>query len=123
MKLVKEEIIKLEYQLIDAIKKSDTAFIEQILHDDLLFLAPNGEVVTKQMDLAAHRSGQMIVEQLIPEFEDFKIIGDTAVSIVVYDTKGIMMGRVIQGKFRYIRNWMLFDDSIKVIGGACIQLL
>ena len=123
MKLVKEEIIKLEYQLIDAIKKSDTAFIEQILHDDLLFLVPNGQVVTKQMDLAAHRSGQMIVEQLIPEFEDFKIIGDTAVSIVVYDTKGIMMGRVIQGKFRYIRNWMLFDDSIKVIGGACIQLL
>lgn len=42
MKFTKEEIIKLEYYLIEAIKTNDIAFIDKLLHDDLLFLAPNG---------------------------------------------------------------------------------
>jgi ketosteroid isomerase-like protein len=122
MKLVKEEIIKLEYQLIEAIKTSDTNFIENVLHDDLLFIAPNGQVITKEMDLSSHRAGQMLVEELIPQFEDFKIVGDTAISVVVYDTKGRMLGNPISGKFRYIRNWKIFSDSVKVISGACLQI-
>jgi ketosteroid isomerase-like protein len=122
MQLTKEKITKLEYQLIEAIKTSDIKFIENILHDDLLFLAPNGQVVTKEMDLNAHKSKQMSVEQLIPKFEDFKIIGNTAISIVVYDTKGMMLGKPISGQFRYIRTWKSFKDGIKVVSGACLQV-
>lgn len=122
MQLTEEEIIKLEYQLIEAIKTSDVDFIENLLHDDLLFLAPNGQVVTKEMDLNSHKSKQMSVEHLIPKFEDIKIIGDTAISIVVYDTKGVMLGENIAGQFRYIRTWKVFKDSIKVVSGACMQV-
>ena len=122
MKPIKEEIIKLEYQLIEAIKTGDRNFIENILHDDLLFLAPNGQVVTKEMDLTAHKAGQMIVEELVAQFEDFKIVGDIAISIVVYDTKGSMLGNPISGKLRYIRNWKVFSDSVKIISGACVQI-
>tara|TARA_R110000868_G_scaffold211928_2_gene461941 strand:+ start:374 stop:745 length:372 start_codon:yes stop_codon:yes gene_type:complete len=122
MKLKRDEVIKLELQLIDAIKSGDTVFIEKVLHDDLLFLAPNGQVITKKMDLASHHSGEMIVEHLIAEFEDFKIVDDTAISIVVYDTKGTMLGSPIHGQFRYIRNWKLFADGIKVISGACLKV-
>lgn len=122
MKLIKQEIIKLEYELIEAIKISDINFIENVLHDDLLFLAPNGQVVTKEMDLTSHKLKQMTVEQLIPNFEDFTIIGDTAISIVVYETKGVMLGQPVSGKFRYIRNWKVFNDSIKIVSGACLQI-
>jgi hypothetical protein len=122
MKLIKEDIIKLEQQLIEAIKTSDIHFIENILHDNLLFLAPNGQVVTKEMDLASHRSGEMTVEQLLPSFEDFNIIGDIAISIVTYDTKGTMLGQPISGQFRYIRTWKAFTDGIKVISGACVRI-
>ena len=122
MTLTKEEIIKLEQKLIEAIKTSDIDFIENLLHDDLLFLAPNGLVVTKEMDLTSHKSKQMTVEKLIPTFEDFIIIGDTAISIVVYDTKGVMLGQPISGKFRYIRNWKVFNDQIKIVSGACVQI-
>lgn len=122
MELTKEEIIKLEYRLIEAIKTSDIDFIENVLHDDLVFIAPNGQVVTKEMDLASHKSGEMTVEQLIPKFEDFNIIGDTAISIVSYDTKGTMLGQPISGRFRYIRSWKGFADGIKVISGACLQV-
>lgn len=122
MELIKEEIIKLEYRLIEAIKTSDINFIENVLHDDLLFIAPNGQVVTKEMDLASHKSGEMTVEQLIPKLEDFNIIGDTAISIVSYDTKGTMLGQPISGKFRYIRTWKVFTDGLKIISGACLQV-
>jgi ketosteroid isomerase-like protein len=122
MELTKKEIIKLEYRLIEAIKTSDINFIENALHDDLLFIAPNGQVVTKEMDLASHKSGEMTVEQLIPKFEEFAIIGHTAISIVSYDTKGTMLGQPISGRFRYIRTWKVFKDDIKIISGACLQV-
>lgn len=122
MKLVKDEIIKLEYQLIEAIRTNDIDFIKNVLHDDLLFLAPNGQIITKEMDLTSHRLKQMTVDQLVPTFEDFNIIGDTAISIVVYDTKGVMLGQPINGRFRYIRNWKVINGQVQIVSGACIQI-
>jgi ketosteroid isomerase-like protein len=122
MTLSKEVIIELEHRLIEAIKTSDIDFLENVLHDDLLFLAPNGQVVTKEMDLTSHKSKQMTVEQLVPNFEDCTTMGDTAISIVVYDTKGVLLGQAISGQFRYIRNWKVFGDCIKIVSGACMQI-
>ncbi len=121
MELIKEEILQLEYQLIEAIQSSNTGVIEKMLHDDLLFLAPDGKVITKTIDLLSHQSGDMFVEQLTPEFGDLTILGDTAVSIVTYHTKGTMLGKPIDGQFRYIRVWKACNDGIKIIGGSCLQ--
>ena len=74
------------------------------------------------MDLASHQGGAMRVEQLIPTIEDVKIINDTAIAIIVYHTKGSMLGNPVQGQFRYIRIWKKFNDGLKVIGGSCFQL-
>ncbi len=117
-----EEIIEIENQLIEAIKTSDVNSLDRVLHDDLLFIAPNGQVVTKEMDLASHRSGQMQVEQLIAHFESTKIIGDNAIVVVVYNTKGKMLGTSIEGQFRYIRVWKKFTDGLKVIAGSCFSI-
>ncbi len=122
MKLTEEEIHKLEINLIEAIKTSDIDFIENVLHDNLLFLAPDGQLVTKEMDLDSHKSKQMTVEILIPKFETCKIVGDTAISVVVYNAKGTMLGEPISGLFRYIRNWKIINDSIKIVSGACIKI-
>jgi ketosteroid isomerase-like protein len=118
----KEDIIEIENKLIHGIKTSDIKLLDKILHDDLLFLAPNGQIVTKEMDLASHRAGEMQVEELIANFEEIKIIGDNAIVVVVYDTKGKMLGNPIQGQFRYIRVWKMFTDGLKVIGGSCFKI-
>ncbi len=118
----KEEIIAIENELIKAIKESDIEFLSRILHDDLLFIAPTGQTITKQMDLASHKAGHMVVEQLTATFEEVKIIGDNAIVVVVYDTKGIMLGNSIQGQFRYIRIWKMFADGLKMIGGSCVLI-
>ncbi len=122
MQITKAEIITLEDQLLEAIRKSDSSFLEGILHNDLLFIVPNGSVITKEMDLASHRSGEMVVEEISSTIEQINIIDDVVVVTVVYDTKGSMLGNPIQGTFRYIRFWKQFTDGMKVIGGSCVQL-
>lgn len=122
MTITKDQIIALEHQLVEGIKKSDVAFLDKVLHNDLLFLAPNGHIITKAMDLASHQAGEMLVEQLVPTIENINIIHDTAIVVVVYDTKGTMLGNPIQGRFRYIRMWKRFEDGLKVVGGSCFQL-
>lgn len=119
---IKSAIQSLELQLIEAIKKSDLVILDQLLHPDLLFIAPDGTVVTKASDLASHRSGAMEVDELIPSFESFNLIDDTAISVMDYKTSGRMLGNPIQGKFRYIRFWKNFDGSYRVIGGSCMSL-
>lgn len=59
---------------------------------------------------------------MTPHFEEVKIIGDLATVVVVYETKGAMMGNPIQGRFRYIRIWKECDGVPRIIGGACFML-
>lgn len=122
MNLTKSEMIELENNLVVAIQKSDVAYLEQVLHDDLLFIAPNGLIITKAMDLASHRAGEMKVDELVHSFVELRLLEDTAVVIVDYDTKGTMLGNPIEGKFRYLRVWKKFPDGLKIFGGSCIKL-
>jgi ketosteroid isomerase-like protein len=122
MNLTKSEIIELENDLVVAIRKSDLAFLEKVLHDDLLFIAPNGQLITKAMDLASHRAGEMIVDELMHSFVELNLLDDSAVVVVDYNTKGTMLGNPIEGNFRYIRTWKKFPDGLKIIGGSCIKL-
>ena len=115
-------VIELERQLIEGIKTSNLDFLDRILHDDVRFITPDGGVLTKEADLASHRAGTMVVESLTPTFERISAHGDTAVVVVVYDTKGNMLGEPIEGRFRYLRVWKRFGDGLKVIGGSCTKL-
>ena len=88
----------------------------------ILFTAPNEQTITKQIDLASHRSGDMEVEQLIADFENIKIFGENVIVVVVDNTKGTMLGNPIQGQFHYIRIWKMFTDGLKIIGGSCLKV-
>lgn len=118
----KEQIIEAENRLLEAIKVSDVNVLDKLLHDDLLFITPDGQTITKAMDLDAHRAGTMVVDEIIPAIESVRLIGTTAIAVIVYQTRGKMLGKPIEGKFRYIRFWQLFNETWKVIGGSCIQV-
>lgn len=122
MQLNKQNILELEHKLIDAIIQSNIEFLDQVLHDDLLFMIPDGTVITKAMDMESHKRGDMVVEYLKPCFEEINLFDDVAVVVVVYDTKGEMLGNPVEGNFRYIRVWKEFSDGLKVIGGSCIMV-
>ena len=118
----KSEVVNAEIELLTAIKKADTAVLDQLLHDDLLFNMPDGQTITKEFDMQSYRSGKMKIETLEATDQIINVIGDNAVVAVTISLKGIYDQNPIKGVFKYIRVWKQFDGNLKVIAGSCISL-
>lgn len=121
-KITRENFVEAENKLFSAQLVSNVEILDQLLHDDLLAVAPTGEIITKEMDLNSHKAKTIIIENASIEIDDIKITGDTALSIVTMTAKGKMMGTPLEGRFRYFRVWKRFDDDLKIIGASFMQL-
>ncbi|MCX2454366.1 nuclear transport factor 2 family protein, partial [Pedobacter sp. PLR] len=77
--ITKNDILNLENQLYDAMKSSNVEILDKLLHNDLLFIVPGGETITKEMDLETYRNGNLKIVELIPNIEQLNIIDDLAV--------------------------------------------
>jgi ketosteroid isomerase-like protein len=117
-----DQILEAENKLVAAMRISDVSALDELLHDDLLFITPDGQTVTKSMDLDSHRSGTMVVEEALATIELVNLIEDIAVVTILLKAKGKMLGQPLAGEFRYIRIWKRFKSSWKVVGGSCTQL-
>lgn len=63
--------------------------LDELIHDGLLFHLPNGQIITKAMDLEAHRSGIMVVDSIFTSEQLINLIDeDTAVVSVKVKLKG-----------------------------------
>ncbi len=120
-KITKEDIVEADNQLFAAQLASDVDALDLLLYDSLVAIAPDGQMLTKEMDLNAHRSKAMIIEQATTEIDAIKLVGDTALSVVTMTAKGQVMGAPLEGKFRYFRTWKRIDNSLKVIGASFMQ--
>ncbi|APU98640.1 hypothetical protein BV902_21760 [Sphingobacterium sp. B29] len=121
-KITIKEIAEVENQLFLAQLASNVDGLDLLLYDDLVAVAPDGQMLTKEMDLNAHRSKAMIIENASTEIDEIRIIGDTALSITTMTAKGKVMGAPLEGKFRYFRVWKRIDNTLKVIGASFMQL-
>ncbi|WDO11824.1 nuclear transport factor 2 family protein [Flavobacterium sp. WW92] len=121
-KITRENVVEAENKLFSAQLVSNVDQLDQLLHDDLVAVAPTGQILTKEMDLNSHKAKTMIIEDASTEIDDIRIMGDTALSIVTMTAKGKMMGTPLEGKFRYFRVWKRFDGTLKVIGASFMQL-
>ncbi|MDF2515686.1 MAG: hypothetical protein K0R59_982 [Sphingobacterium sp.] len=121
-KITKEDVAEAENQLFLAQKTSNVDTLDQLLYDNLIAVTPTGEMLTKEMDLNAHRSKSMIIDEASTQIDDINIIGDTALSVVTMTAKGKVMGTPLAGKFRYFRVWKHIDGSLKVVGASFMQL-
>ena len=120
--ITREEIVEVENKLFLAQLVSDVDVLDQLLHDDLLAVAPTGQIVTKAMDLHAHRAKTMTIEDASTVIDEVRITGDTAISIVTMKAKGKMMGAPLEGQFRYFRVWQRFGGTLKIVGASFMQL-
>ena len=117
-----DTIIENEKHLLEALKNSDLKKMEVLLHDELLFHIPNGQTITKAMDLESYRSGLMTIHEISSEEQVIHVIDNIAVVSVVIKLKGKYTDQLIDGKFRYLRVWKLVGSDWKVIAGSCIPL-
>lgn len=118
----KTEVIDAESRLFAAQRSSNVELLDHLLHDELVAVAPSGQIITKKMDLDAHKSNEMIINDASIEIDDIKLFGDTALAIVTMSATGTMMGSPLNGIFRYVRVWKRIGKHLKVIGASILQL-
>ncbi|MGJ1225384.1 nuclear transport factor 2 family protein [Sphingobacterium siyangense] len=116
--ITKDEILNLVNTLYGAIKNNDVEIRDSLLHNDLLFVIPSGQTITKEIDLQTYREGNLKVKKLIPKVEELNIIVDLAVIILQMDLKGDYNNEPFEAKYKYIRFWKKFPEGIKVVGGS-----
>src|SRR3954470_18548232 len=103
--LTVNEILKTEALLLQAMKAHDIDQLDALLHDDLLFHTPDGQIITKAIDLQLHRSGDMVIDHIAASDYSVNIISNTAVVSLVVETSGRIGDQAMAGKFRYLRVW------------------
>ncbi|HMV43614.1 MAG TPA: nuclear transport factor 2 family protein [Leptospiraceae bacterium] len=120
--ITKEDIIKIENELFSAQLSSNVEVLDKLLFDSLIAVTPNGQIVTKEMDLSSHRDKTMMIEDASTHIDEIQIIEDIAITVVTMKAKGKMMGSPMEGHFKYLRTWKLLDGQLKIIAASIMIL-
>ena len=120
--LTEKDILEQENKLYSAIKEGNITLLDKLLHDDLLFIIPSGETITKEKDLDTYRKGALKVNELLPEVVNLNIIDDMAVITLIIKLSGKFNEVPFEASYRYIRFWKKFGDGVKVVGGSGIAI-
>jgi len=118
-----ENIIEeLEEKLRKAMQDNDAEILGELISDELVFVAPAGEIITKQMDLQCHESGTQKTSKLTPSEQTIKINGDNAIVTVKMHITGTYDNIDISGSYRYLRVWQNNNGKWQIIAGSATQL-
>lgn len=123
MQEIIDKIIKREEELRLAMLNSDVEKLDELIDDSLVFVAPNGMVATKEMDLSTHRSGIQKMTQLVQSEQTIQIQNDFAIVTVKADITGTYADTSISGQYRYLRIWSKINDAWKVVAGSVVQII
>ena len=106
-----QQVLRAERELQAAQRESDVDALDRLLHDDLLAVGPDGSLVGKEEDLAAHRSGVFKIAEL--EEEDVRVLvhGDLAVTFAVLRIRGSIGADEVAARMRYTRTWTRDDEG------------
>ena len=109
-----------EEALRTAMLSGDVESLDRLLDDDLLFVAPNGELARKSDDLDNYRSGNQSIHKHVPRDLVIALHGDdVAVSSVVVELAGQIRGEAFEATVRYTRTWRRGSSGRwRIIGGA-----
>lgn len=112
-------IYEYEERLRKAMVNGDLESLDILISDELAFVSPFGQVITKKDDIKSHQSGIFDIAEI--KFLDQKIIllENAAVTITQAKVKGILAGERIEDDMCYTRVWQKDKNELKVISGSC----
>lgn len=119
---MKLEIIRLEEELRRAMLSSDVEKLDELIDESLVFITPDGQIATKQMDLEFHRNKIQKMSELNQQEQQIQIFDNTAIVMVIADINGVFGEIAIKGKFRYLRVWSKINDNWKIIAGSVTKI-
>ncbi|MBN2133564.1 MAG: nuclear transport factor 2 family protein [Sedimentisphaerales bacterium] len=104
---VETEVFKAEERLRQAMLGSDVSALDELLAAELVFTNHLGQVLGKEDDLNAHRSGLVKVTELTPSERHVLLKADVAVVSVRVHLAGSYAGVASEADFRFTRVWAL----------------
>jgi ketosteroid isomerase-like protein len=110
-----EAVLAAERALQAAMRASDVAALDRLLHPDLLAVGPDGTMVDKPADLASHREGIFEIAELEEEDVRVRVVADVAVTFVVLRLRGTIAGADVSGRMRYTRTWVRDGGEWRVV--------
>ena len=102
-KITIDLVLEQENKLYRAIQDGNVSMLDELLHKDLLFIIPSGEVITKEIDLKTYQDGMLKIDELTPKTENLHIIDDVAVITLTMKLKGKYDDVAFEATYRDIR--------------------
>lgn len=104
-----------EQRLQAAVRSGDAPALDLLLDDRVLYTGPDGSTMTKQQDLAAHRSGTLAVEVFDQEDLHVTVVDSTGITRVLAGLEGTAGGHPFKARFCYTRTWIHADGTWRVL--------
>ena len=110
-----EEIQQVEQRLLNAMLISDVIELDALLSDDLMVTGPDGQLVGKAEDLAAHRAGTVRIQAMVPQETRIKFVPDVVIVFALMDMWGFVLDKPFAGLYRYTRVWSKESGNWQII--------
>jgi Domain of unknown function (DUF4440) len=120
---VETQIINAEERLRQAMIASDVSILNELLAPEIIITSHLGELLGKQDDLAAHKSGLIKIYELNPSERQIQIYGEMAIVSVRMQILGSYNGSPANGDFRFTRVWAVSASGTCHIVAAHIGIV
>ncbi len=112
------QIAEFEERLRLAMLNSDVAELDALIAPELLFTNHLGQLISKQQDLAMHRSGTLKFTGITPSDQLIQLNEGFSVVSVQMHLLGSYAGTAIDEHIRYTRVWALSSaGSLQIVAG------
>lgn len=118
---INKAIETLEDSLQQAMLNSDVDRLDQLIADDLVWTMHTGQVVNKQFDLEAHRSGSFRFTRIEVSDRLIHHYGDCAVVTLRAELAGTASDQTFAETYRFTRVWLQRQNGWQIVAGHVSQ--
>lgn len=115
-------IADLEEKLLDGFKKTDLSTLDLLFADGMLFHDQYGNVLDKEMDLDAYRSGMVKITKINVSKREIRVFESIVIVSASLFIKGNYADILLNGKYQWLRVWGKVKEDWKVISASCTSI-
>ena len=116
------KIIVCEEFLRTAMLSSDVEQLDELIADDLIFVTHFGQILSKETDIEAHRSGNLKFSRIEVLDQRIRLLDMLAVTITRVKLSGTF-GTPFEGDFCFTRVWQYRVGKWKIVSGHCSSVM
>jgi len=115
-------IADLEEKLLDGFKRTDLNTLDLLFADGMLFHDQYGNVLDKEMDLDAYRSGMIKITKIKVSKREMRVFESIVIVSASLFIKGSYSNVLLNGKYQWLRVWAKVSEDWKVISASCTSI-